>query len=103
MKIKQLFKPQYLFYVSFISYMVIFLLNNDAFNYIPKLFRVWGGFFVAGSFVLLYFQALIETSKNKQWLHFWLTLLTIFYVWIYYIFFYKKGFNLAKKIREFRK
>lgn len=105
MKIKQLFKLKYLFYVSFTPFLIVYILHYlfdivVTNSVIPNFFRIWGGFFVAGSFFLLYFQALIEASKNKQWLHFWLTLLTMFYAWIYYIFFHEKGFNLAKKIRK---
>ncbi|SFV86503.1 hypothetical protein MNB_SUP05-SYMBIONT-4-423 [hydrothermal vent metagenome] len=50
----------------------------------------------------LFFWTLKETSKNKQWFHFWITLLTFYYTWIYYIFFHEKGFNLAKKISKYK-
>ena len=104
MKIKQLFKLKYLFYVSISiqlpSYVINYLLSitaNEINNSGILLKTVLSVGLVAS--ILLYLHIIIHTYKNKRWLHLWLTLL---YTWIYYIFFHEKGFNLAKKISKYK-
>jgi hypothetical protein len=49
----------------------------------------------------LYFYFVLYHYKKKQWFHFWLTVVFFPYIWIYYIFFYEKGFNFANRIRKY--
>ncbi len=107
MNLRYLFEPKYLFYISISiqlpSYIINYLLSitaNEINNSGILLKTVLSVGLVAS--ILLYLHIIIHTYKNKRWLHFWLTLLTVYYTWIYYIFFYEKGFSLAKKISKYK-
>ena len=104
MTAKQLFEPKYLFYISFVPQLLIVILDYtmsiniaSCINNTPAPIRVPLIFIILIYSFILFFYMLTETSRNKEWLHFWLILLTGLYMWVYYIFFYKKGFNLYKK------
>lgn len=103
-KFSHLLHPKQLFYISFIAWLIpvilieLFSINrhivedlvNNPVPVLPLLALI--------STFGLYFHTISCAYKKKQWIHFWITLLFFPYMWIYYIFFYEKGFNLAKKI-----
>ncbi|CAC9446023.1 hypothetical protein [uncultured Gammaproteobacteria bacterium] len=101
---------KYLFHLSCTIPIVIVLVLSYVFgmsieeiNNTPKIIRIPLIFIGIGSSVTLLFFMLSETLKNKKWLHLFCILFIPYYMCIYYILFYEKGFNSAKIWRNILK
>lgn len=74
---------------------VIELFGIDVHDFIAVLSMI---FLIFPTFYLWYYMLVDVYEKNK--LHFVFMYLCFPYIWIYYIFFYEKGFNLINKIKN---
>lgn len=92
------------FYFSIISFFGLeILLRILGFNfllYLPESFQILLDVFTLVSIFILFFWVLIRTYQNQQWLHFWLSLLTFFYIWIYYLFYMNLKSKNQKSISD---